>query len=117
MRLKLCTINDGVVRVSGTAGDFDISNVNGRIAMTDVTGSGNAVTVNGAVTAAFVSAPQRSSTFRTVNGDVVITLPQRPISNLHMKTFNGNVANDFAAAPMKAIRTPRACEAKRAGRI
>jgi hypothetical protein len=99
VRLKLCTINDGVVRVSGTTGDFDISNVNGRIAMTDVTGSGNAVTVNGAVAAAFASVPQRSSTFRTVNGDVVITLPHRPSSGLHMKTFNGKVANDFAAAP------------------
>ena len=98
VRLKLCTINDGMVRVSGTTGDFDISNVNGRIVMTDVAGSGSAVTVNGAVATTFVSMPQRSSTFRTVNGDVVITLPRRASANLHLKTFNGKVANDFAAA-------------------
>jgi hypothetical protein len=96
VRLQLCTINSGVVLVSGTAGDFDLSNVNGRIAMTDVAGTGSAVTVNGAVVASFVSAPQRSSTFRTVNGDVAITLPDSTSANFHMKTLNGHLLTDFA---------------------
>jgi hypothetical protein len=99
VRLQLCTINYGIVRVAGTAGDFDVSNVNGRIAMTEVAGSGSAFTVNGAVTVSFVSAPQRSSTFRTVNGDVVVTLPASASADLHMKTFNGHVFTDFAVAP------------------
>jgi len=115
VRLTLCTINDGVVRVSATSGDFDISNVNGRIAMSDVSGSGSAVTVNGAVAATFVSAPQRPSTFRTVNGDVVVTLPQPPSSNLHMKTLNGNVANDFAAAPNAGKPVASSVKAKQGG--
>jgi len=96
VRLQLCTINSGVVLVSGTTGDFDVSNVNGRIAMTDVAGSGNAVTVNGAVAASFVSAPQRSSTFRTINGDVAITLPDSTSAVFHMKTLNGHLLTDFA---------------------
>jgi DUF4097 and DUF4098 domain-containing protein YvlB len=99
VRLRLCTINDGAVLVSGTSGDFDINNVNGRIAIVDATGSGNAVTINGAVVASFSSAPQRTSTFRTINGDVTLTLPQLLSSALHMKTFNGRVFSDFASAP------------------
>jgi DUF4097 and DUF4098 domain-containing protein YvlB len=99
VRLQLCTINDSHVLVAGTAGDFDISNVNGRITMTDVAGSGSAVTVNGAVAASFVSAPQHSSTFRTINGDVDITLPEGTSADFHMKTFNGHLFTDFAVEP------------------
>ena len=102
VRLQLCTINSGIVRVSGTVGDFDVNNVNGRITLTDVAGSGNAVTVNGAVAASFVSAPQRSSTFRTINGDVTITLPDAATAEFHMKTFNGHVFSDSAAKPTRA---------------
>jgi hypothetical protein len=103
VRLQLCTINNGTVLVSGTSGDFDISNVNGRIAIADATGSGEAVSVNGAVVASFNSAPQRASSFRTVNGDVTLTLPQLQSSDLHMKTLNGRVSNDFASAPNAPI--------------
>jgi DUF4097 and DUF4098 domain-containing protein YvlB len=99
VRLQLCTINDSHVLVAGTAGDFDISNVNGRITMTDVAGSGSAVTVNGAVAASFISAPQHSSTFRTINGDVDITLPEGTSADFHMKTFNGHLFTDFAVEP------------------
>jgi hypothetical protein len=99
VRLQLCTINYGIVLVTGTAGDFDVSNVNGRITMTDIAGSGSALTVNGAVTASFVSVPRRSSTFRTVNGNVVVTLPASSSVDLRMKTFNGQAFTDFAAAP------------------
>jgi len=98
-QLQLCTIDNGVVLVSGMTGDFAISNVNGRISMTDVAGSGTAVTVNGAVAAEYVSAPRHSSTFRTTNGDVAVTLPQRPSSALHLRTLNGHVINEFATTP------------------
>ncbi len=99
VRLRLCTINSSIVLVAGTVGDFDVRNINGRIAMTDVAGSGNAIAVNGAVTASFVSAPQRSSSFRTVNGDVAITLPDGASADLHLKTLNGQLFTDFAAKP------------------
>jgi DUF4097 and DUF4098 domain-containing protein YvlB len=99
VRLQLCTINNGIVLISGTVGDFDVSNVNGRITMTDVAGSGSVMAVNGAVTASFASAPQRSSTFRTVNGDIAVTLPASASADFHMKTFNGHLFTDFALEP------------------
>ena len=42
-RVVISTVNHGDVRVEGTAGDFDVSNVNGGIAMTSVSGSGECI--------------------------------------------------------------------------
>lgn len=98
-RVDLCTINKGDVRVTGTRGDFDIRNVNGRITMSDVGGSGNAVTVNGAVVASFFKAPLSASSFKTINGGVSITLPDDTSADLRMKTFNGGLFTDFDVKP------------------
>ena len=97
--LDLCTINRGDVRVSGTRGNFKIRSVNGRITMSDVAGSGSAVTVNGPVAASFVRAPQSDSTFKTVNGEVSITVPDGASANLRMRTFNGGLFSDFTVVP------------------
>src|SRR5262245_39449878 len=49
VQLRLCTINGGDLTVDGTRGDFQVDNVNGRIDMTGVAGSGRAHTVNGPI--------------------------------------------------------------------
>ena len=102
-RLTLCAVNDSVVTVKGTRADFDISNVNGRIDLTDIAGSGEAVTANGGIKASFVSAPRGNSLFRTINGDLVLTVPGAFAADLDMKTFNGGLFTDFEAAP-RAIK-------------
>jgi DUF4097 and DUF4098 domain-containing protein YvlB len=94
-RLRLCTINGQEIHVGGTSGDFDITNVNGPIAMKNVRGSGRAATVNGRVTASFDEAPQTASLFKTVNGDVTVTFPAALSADLKMKTFNGGLFTDF----------------------
>jgi hypothetical protein len=109
-RLELCTINEGNIVVRGTQGDFRIRTVNGRITMADVAGSGDATTVNGPVTASFVSAPRAASLFKTINGDVIVTAPDGLAADLRMKTFNGGLFTDFdvqtlpSTAPVKAER-------------
>jgi hypothetical protein len=99
-RLELCTINDGDIVVTGTQGDFSIHNVNGRITMDDVGGSGEVKTINGRVTATFATAPRAPSSFRTINGDVVLELPERLAADLRMKTFNGGLFTDFEVEPL-----------------
>ena len=47
--LEVKTVSDGDVSVSGTRGDFDITNVNGSVEMRGVGGSGSAETVNGGI--------------------------------------------------------------------
>jgi hypothetical protein len=104
-RLDLCTINRGDVQVTQTEGNFEIRNVDGRITLHDVAGSGNAVTVNGPVLASFVKAPRSDSTFKTINGGVSITMPDGASADVRMKTFNGGLFTDFEVQPLAAQST------------
>jgi DUF4097 and DUF4098 domain-containing protein YvlB len=105
--LRLCTVNGGDVLVEGTAGDFDVENVNGRITMDNVAGSGSVTTVNGGVTVSFIENPREASYFKTVNGNVTVTFPGTPDADLRMKTFNGGLFSDFEVqAVPQAVATP-----------
>lgn len=106
-RLQLCTINDGQVTVKGTRAEFSVRSVNGPITMTDVAGSGDALTVNGPVHVSFVSTPQAASRFKTVNGDVVVSFPDSLAADLRMKSFNGGLYTDFdvRTLPVEALHT------------
>jgi hypothetical protein len=98
--LRLCTINGGDLIVTGTRGDFDVSNVNGLIEMRDVAGSGRAHTVNGPVTVTFTANPKQTSSFKTVNGNVDVSFPDGLAADFAMKTFNGGLFTDFDAQPL-----------------
>jgi hypothetical protein len=102
VRVRLCTVNGGEITVTGTQGDFDVSNVNGRVALSDVRGSGRAVTVNGGIEASFVEAPRAESQFKTVNGDIAVTLPRNLSADLRLKTFNGDLYTDFDTVTLPA---------------
>jgi hypothetical protein len=100
VRVRLCTVNGGIVTVSNVAGDFDVSNVNGKVIMTGLGGSGRAVTVNGDLEASFVAAPRAESMFKTVNGTISATFPGNLSADLSLKTFNGGLFTDFDTTPL-----------------
>lgn len=99
-RLVLCTINGEAIDVDGTSGDFDISNVNGRITMARVRGSGRAHTVNGPITATFLDVPRTDADFKTINGELTMTWPAALTGRLRLKTFNGGLFTDFDVEPL-----------------
>ena len=99
-RLRLCTVNGREVLITGTRGDFELDNVNGRITMENVDGSGSARTINGAIVASFSERPRAASAFKTTNGDVVIAFPADLAADLKMKTFNGGLFTDFDVASL-----------------
>ena len=98
-RVVVSTVNHGDVRVEGTAGDFDVSNVNGGIAMTSVSGSGDVHTVNGPIRVEFARNPVGASSFKSVNGQLDISLQSGLSADLLFKTFNGQIYSDFDVAP------------------
>jgi hypothetical protein len=102
VRVRLCSVNGGAVMVSGVKGDFDVSNVNGRIVLTDVGGSGRASTVNGGIDASFSASPKDESQFKTVNGTISVTFPRTLSADLSLKTFNGGLFTDFDTTPLPA---------------
>lgn len=106
VQLRLCTINGGDVIVNGTRGDFDVTNVNGPIAMTQVAGSGRAHTVNGGVTATFTANPKAASSFKTVNGNVDVSFVDGLSAEFAMKTMNGGLYTDFDVQPVPSAAAP-----------
>jgi hypothetical protein len=105
-RVRLCTVNSQDVRIEGTSGDFDIQNVNGRITLADVRGSGRVTTVNGRVEATFSEAPRSESLFKTVNGEIDVTLPGNTSASLRLKTQHGGLFTDFDVVPDPIQPTP-----------
>ena len=102
VRVRLCTVNGGVITVSGVTGGFDVSNVNGKVVLTDMGGSGRANTVNGDIEALFAAAPKDESQFKTVNGTINVTFPRSLSADLSLKTFNGGLFTDFEATALPA---------------
>ena len=100
VRVRLCTVNGGTLTVSDVTGDFDVSNVNGKVVLTDLGGSGSATTVNGDIDASFAAAPRAESRFKTVNGTIAATFPRNLSADLSLKTFNGGLFTDFDTTPL-----------------
>jgi DUF4097 and DUF4098 domain-containing protein YvlB len=93
--LTLKTVNGGDVTVKGVENDFDVSNVNGKITMENVSGSGEAHTVNGEVKVGFTKNPGANCSFRSINGDVALSFRDGLSADFKMKTFNGEAFSDF----------------------
>jgi hypothetical protein len=108
--LVLCTINGQAITVSGTRGDFDISNINGHITLDRVAGAGRATTINGPINATLLTAPRLDSVFKTLNGDVSVTWPADLAADLYLKTRNGGLYTDF---DVETMATRRASDGQR----
>ena len=106
VRVRLCTVNGGEATVTGIHGDFDVSNVNGKIVLRDLRGSGQATTVNGEIDAVFAESPRAESRFKTVNGDIAVTFPRDLAADLHLKTFNGGLYTDFETTTLAPTPEP-----------
>jgi len=98
--LAVSTVTGGDIQVSGVEGEFDVQNVNGKVRMSDIAGSGQAATVNGELSVGFRSVPAGPSSFRTINGNVVVLLPAETSADFRLKTFNGEAWSDFPVTPL-----------------
>lgn len=100
MDIRVKTVNEGHVTVRDTTGSFLVRNVNGKIEMENVAGSGTARTVNGPVTVSFRENPKENSDFKTINGNVELKFAQDLSADFRFKTFNGGIYSDFPVTPM-----------------
>lgn len=101
--LHLATINHGGIHIEHTTGDFDLSDVNSGIEMTEVAGSGHAHTVNGKISAAFIRNPAKEISFKTVNGSIEAEFPADLSADVRVKTFNGAAYTDFDTTALPRV--------------
>ena len=101
-------MNHGDIRVENTTGDFDISNVNGGIEMTEVFGSGTAHTVNGGIKVLFAKNPASACSFGTVNGSIETSFRPDLAADVRVKTFNGHAYTDYDMTALPQRKSPLA---------
>jgi hypothetical protein len=105
--LTLKTVTGGDVLVRGVNGDFHVSNVNGKVTLDAMAGSGDAHTVNGPVRVVFARNPSSSCSFKTVNGGVTLVFPDGLAADFALKTMNGEAFSDFASIALPAETAKR----------
>lgn len=93
--LKLNTVNDGEIIVTGVDGEMDVNNVNGPVTLSNVSGSAVAHALNGKVLANFLRVNGKPMAFSSLNGDIDVTLPADVKANLSIKSDRGDVFSDF----------------------
>lgn len=93
--VRLAAVNHGHIRLEGTSGAFDLSNVNGGIELAEASGSGTAHTVNGKISATFAQNPGAASSFKSVNGSIEASFRPNLSADLSVKTLNGAAYTDF----------------------
>jgi DUF4097 and DUF4098 domain-containing protein YvlB len=112
--LKLSTVNDGDIVVTGVDGEIDVNDVNGAVTLNNVSGNCVAHALNGRVLATFVKVnPQKPMAFSSLNGDIDVTFPADLKANLNIHSDRGDVYSDFdvqlqASAPRQVTEDTRA---------
>jgi hypothetical protein len=97
--VRLETVQNGEIRITGVRGDHELSNTNGAIEARQVSGSVVAHTVNGRVLVTFANvAPDKAMGFSTLNGEIDVTFPAGTRANLRIESMNGDISNDFDVA-------------------
>ena len=93
--VRLAAVNHGHIRLEGTSGAFELSNVNGGIDLAEVSGAGSARTVNGKISATFAQNPAANSSFKSVNGSIEASFRPNLSADIRVKTLNGAAYTDF----------------------
>ena len=111
--LKLSTVNDGNIVVTGVEGELDVNDVNGAVTLNNISGNCVAHALNGKVLATFVKVnPEKPMAFSSLNGDIDVTFPPNLKANLSIRTDRGDVFSDFdvqlqASAPQQVVEDSR----------
>jgi len=97
--LRVATLQNGGIRISGVRGDHELSNTNGPIEARQVSGSVVANTLNGRILVTLTQVtPDKAMAFSSLNGEIDVTLPAATRANLRIRTLDGDVHSDFEIA-------------------
>jgi len=94
--LRLETVNDGDITVTGVEGEIDVDNNNGEVTLKNVSGNAVAHAYNRGLKVTFDRInPQKPMAFSSFNGDVDVTFPSDLKANVSLTSYGGEVFSDF----------------------
>ncbi len=103
IKLVVGTINNGEVVISNTRGNYlKANNINGGIALKNVTGQTEVHAINGEVQISYAANPKAASTYYSLNGDINITYQKDLSAEIAFKSMNGELFTDFEIAKQYA---------------
>lgn len=95
-KLKVGAINNGEVLVKNTTGSYiKANNINGGIALVNITGQTEVHCINGGVSISYADNPTAPSTYYSLNGDINITYQKDLSADIAFKSMNGELFTDF----------------------
>ena len=93
--IRVSTVNNGDVTVSGVTGSVVARNVNGGIFIDAISGPADVHTINGDVEVKYTKNPDEHSKYYSLNGNVNVYYHQGLSANLHFKSFQGDLYTNF----------------------
>ncbi|SCB73216.1 hypothetical protein GA0116948_10193 [Chitinophaga costaii] len=94
--VKLGTVLNGNIELSGVQGNVEVDNVSGNLLLTGISGTVLANTVNGNVTVKMTSVkPGTPLTFSSVSGAIDVSLPANINADVRLKSDIGTLTSDF----------------------
>lgn len=98
--VKVTTVNDGRVEISGIHGRISAGNVNGPVSVSDLDDCESVESVNGDVTLGFRIAPSIDCHIETINGDIRMLVPGSAGLDVALILGNGHMTTEFPVDPL-----------------
>jgi len=94
--MKLSTVNEGDIDVTGVHGDLDVNNTNGSVTLKGISGSVVAHALNGGILVTMDAVnPDKPMSFSSLNGEIDVTFPSTIKASLQISDEQGQVYSDF----------------------
>ena len=93
--IKVSTVNEGDVKISGITGEVVARNVNGGIFVDGISGPADVHTINSDVEVKYTKNPNKHSKYYSLNGDVNVYYYPNLSADLHFKSFQGDLYTNF----------------------
>ncbi len=96
--LKLSTINGGDIKVKNVTGNqLSVKHISGAIYLEDVSGTTDAYTISGGITATYVKNPTASSSYVTTSGSINVNYNEDLNAKVTYEIKDGELRTDFDA--------------------
>jgi hypothetical protein len=94
--LELSAVNDSEIIVSNITGNLELSNTNGPITASRISGSVIAESVNNKINVSFAKIDAASaSSFESINGELTVAIPASAGAEVHLDSARGQITSDF----------------------
>ncbi len=94
--IDVSTINDGDVAVNDVQAQIiKAGNINGSIALNNVSGATEAHTINGTIDVTYAKNPVKKSSYSTINGDITINYLKNLTADVAFESMHGDLYTDF----------------------